>query len=479
VKIITNRVAVAFMACAIAPSTWAVCSAPLYDYTIDSFNSSTPNDPPLYFSVGGSGVIGDHFSACEDSDEIQLGLRITNRDAGYITPLNHLYNALPGPHADGNLAWNFEAHIDLGYDYGTSAMPNQVGDLDSLVLQYDCEPAIDIVTGPAYDLVSMAEFFPLPFVETTQLIQLSDNLGFPGRCLGYDVDPDAVGSYEFSLTATYGGEEIGSTVATALVGDGEPPTLPTLPPTNNAHFNVIKSFEDGNTAEVEVTLDCSTGLILDQSKTIVPYYVDDLNNQVTFVLAGLADTPASCTVSESEAPDGYTAYYVDLTGTGTADEDGCHYEDVVVGTNVLCGVINRVDPVEVVVEKVWEGLNDDEELFAAITMQCVNVLPADAQDEWFEVVSSDDGNVEAIVASVKPKSDGSTYCEVEEENYSGAVESSGCAGTFTVSVGQSGAGCTIVNTVFYEGIPTLNQYGMALLALLMLGIGFAGFRRFA
>jgi hypothetical protein len=39
------------------------------------------------------------------------------------------------------------------------------------------------------------------------------------------------------------------------------------------------------------------------------------------------------------------------------------------------------------------------------------------------------------------------------------------------------AECTIVNTRLYEGIPTLNQYGLALLALLMLGVGFVAFRR--
>jgi hypothetical protein len=41
-----------------------------------------------------------------------------------------------------------------------------------------------------------------------------------------------------------------------------------------------------------------------------------------------------------------------------------------------------------------------------------------------------------------------------------------------------GADCTLVNTLFYEGIPTLSQYGQALMALLMLGIGFVGLRRF-
>ena len=44
--------------------------------------------------------------------------------------------------------------------------------------------------------------------------------------------------------------------------------------------------------------------------------------------------------------------------------------------------------------------------------------------------------------------------------------------------------CTITNDddlvdVIFEGIPTLNQYGLALLALLMLGIGIIGFRRFS
>jgi hypothetical protein len=40
-------------------------------------------------------------------------------------------------------------------------------------------------------------------------------------------------------------------------------------------------------------------------------------------------------------------------------------------------------------------------------------------------------------------------------------------------------GCEITNTVFFEGIPTLSQYGLALMALLMLGMGMIGFRRFA
>jgi hypothetical protein len=53
----------------------------------------------------------------------------------------------------------------------------------------------------------------------------------------------------------------------------------------------------------------------------------------------------------------------------------------------------------------------------------------------------------------------------------------GYYGMVTVYPTEGGA-CHITNTVFFEGIPTLNQYGLAILAVLMLGVGFVGFRRF-
>ena len=55
-------------------------------------------------------------------------------------------------------------------------------------------------------------------------------------------------------------------------------------------------------------------------------------------------------------------------------------------------------------------------------------------------------------------------------------DNSDCDG-FLVTAGSEFE-CEIVNTVFFEGIPTLSQYGMAILALLMLGVGLVGFRRF-
>jgi hypothetical protein len=61
--------------------------------------------------------------------------------------------------------------------------------------------------------------------------------------------------------------------------------------------------------------------------------------------------------------------------------------------------------------------------------------------------------------------------------YASEVEVDNGCQNITVSAGN-GASCTITNTVFFESIPTLGRYGLAILTILMLGIGLVGFRRF-
>ncbi len=53
--------------------------------------------------------------------------------------------------------------------------------------------------------------------------------------------------------------------------------------------------------------------------------------------------------------------------------------------------------------------------------------------------------------------------------------------TVKVLVGQEDTEveCTIYNTRIYEGIPTLSRHGLALVALLMLGVAVLGLRRLA
>ena len=50
--------------------------------------------------------------------------------------------------------------------------------------------------------------------------------------------------------------------------------------------------------------------------------------------------------------------------------------------------------------------------------------------------------------------------------------------SFSFMPGDAAAGCDVTGVVFFEGIPTLSQWAMAIMALLMLGFGFVGLRRF-
>ena len=53
---------------------------------------------------------------------------------------------------------------------------------------------------------------------------------------------------------------------------------------------------------------------------------------------------------------------------------------------------------------------------------------------------------------------------------------SDCDPAVTVLPGEDRV-CTVINTVFFEGIPTLSQWGMILLVLSVLSIGMAASRR--
>ncbi|MEE4219349.1 MAG: IPTL-CTERM sorting domain-containing protein [Xanthomonadales bacterium] len=84
-----------------------------------------------------------------------------------------------------------------------------------------------------------------------------------------------------------------------------------------------------------------------------------------------------------------------------------------------------------------------------------------------------------VVTGLVPDPDDSSYCSASLENVGSAVDADDSAcDDVSIEVGGGDASCMIYATAFYEGIPTLSQYGMAVMALLMLGVGFVGFRRF-
>jgi len=270
-------------------------------------------------------------------------------------------------------------------------------------------------------------------------------------------------------------------------------------PQPRATFAVTKVFTDGNPGEVDVTLSCNTGLILDQTKTI------SADSGVVFVVTDYTDGALNCELTE-EPVAGYTASYFDGSSTNST---GCEFEQVPWGGQYTCVVTNEVDPVDIVVTKEWvfegpssgNGISQEYEL----TLWCdaeivggynpyeqmqdapsgggsqycgkIKVLADAQQEQIYDWCTYWQGNgPDVFTAEVIPEYPGSN-CYVTEYVYDAGVEIENGCKDLSVSAGV-GDSCTITNTIFYEGIPTLSQYGVALLALLMLGMGFIGFRRF-
>ena len=258
-------------------------------------------------------------------------------------------------------------------------------------------------------------------------------------------------------------------VSTDIISNGAPE-----PGVTTATFEVPKVYTDGNPDDVEVTLSCNNGLPLTQS-----FMISD-SNPVTFVLTGFTEGAADCTVTETGSANGYTAGY----DNGSEPSDtSCVFTDVVAG-NYSCAITNVLEIVEITITKEWDFDPGADGLNSQIIVEffCENIRP------------SPDGPLIDISGSFPMDFDNSTSfgfvfpnyttpvsrCRLIEKVLDSAIESDqGCAQWMVIMPGDEGTSCTITNTVFFEGIPTLSQYGLALMALLVLGVGLVGFRRFA
>jgi uncharacterized repeat protein (TIGR01451 family) len=238
-------------------------------------------------------------------------------------------------------------------------------------------------------------------------------------------------------------------------------------------FTVVKDFSDDNPATVDVAITCNSGLPLQQEFTISE------GHQVTFTLASYVAGATKCEITEV-VPDGYTPDYFNGDVNSAVS---CVYEDIPAGASFSCLIYNELDPVTVTVTKEWEGVTADEgiDLLAIADYECNNVR--EASDSL--VLTSVEGSLNfqgetdsEVITGLYPDYGGSSYCAVTELKLDSAAEGddSDCA-NLPISLGE-GNSCTIYNTVFFEGIPTLNQYGLMLMALLMLAIGAIGFRRY-
>ena len=237
-----------------------------------------------------------------------------------------------------------------------------------------------------------------------------------------------------------------------------------------ARFHVTKTFTDESTDEVEVMLTCNTGLPLQQSHTITGG--DPAG--VTFVVTEITDGATNCEVTETGSPNGYTPIFNDGDGCAGTDLSTGFYE---------CAISNEAQDGTFTVNKIWNIFNEDtgSEVIeqAHVEIWCdAEITNGGSYDEFFEnwYLSDYLGDGDSLTATVLTLT-GTANCWANEHIYESGVESTGDCGSRPIVAGGNSS-CTFTNTVFFEGIPTMSQYGLALMALLMLGVGFVGFRRF-
>ena len=315
--------------------------------------------------------------------------------------------------------------------------------------------------------------------------------------------------------------------AAALAQDFPPPISPAP---GTANIAVQHAFLDGNEEDsVNVTLTCSSGQI---SPSTVSLAHDESH---IFVISNLPDQDVTCTVTQSEignydgrylcAPDigdpdlGFDYDFPD-NGIGGDEQcwpldeldpfdplewssTSCSFSDVFEGGVGYCINISVPEPVDVDVTKLWETFGAQQADFdpdVGIRLVCEDAIAVCAGSfcDPFEIViplsesdfNDEDGNYigegvaeftvipEWFPTADDPDDQLFTECVATEIgiNNSQVDVDNGCLG-IEVAAGM-GDECTITNTWFFEGIPTLSQYGMAIMALLMLGVGFIGMRRF-
>ncbi|MFC1796060.1 IPTL-CTERM sorting domain-containing protein, partial [Pseudomonadota bacterium] len=289
-----------------------------------------------------------------------------------------------------------------------------------------------------------------------------------------------------------GGVESASDTLTCIYtdGDGEPTTVTyplLLEIGGDGTFEVSKVFSDNRPGSVDVTLTCNTGLPLTQTASI------SNGNPVFFVVRSYESGAMDCSVTED--PDsGYMAEFAASGDSESVDDDpqapGCHFTAVSGGDANVCAITNSPEPVDVVIDKEWVmsgatqgGVSTnyiltlwcDSEIIGGTQGYPNGVTSAPSSITDWHLMFYGDGS-DTFTAMVVPNFPTSS-CWVEENIQDDAVETENGCMDISVSVGNPAA-CTITNTVFFEGIPTLNQYGLAIMALLMLGIGMVGFRRF-
>ncbi|MFC1720301.1 IPTL-CTERM sorting domain-containing protein, partial [Pseudomonadota bacterium] len=256
-------------------------------------------------------------------------------------------------------------------------------------------------------------------------------------------------------------------------------------PGDYATFVAQKQFTDGNNiTPVTFNFKCTGGTVLNSSKTIFPDADGFGPYQVAFNVGDLPSGAVECDITE-EPVVGYTPEYEcesDATCSTSEGAGPCLFQSVQAGVTGSCLVRNQVDPVEITVTKEWLYKREDTVVndSVEISLYCSYVADGDG-DSTGEVMSwtwEFDGSPASNVATLYPDFNGETECWTQEHAIASAIESeSTCSAPVSILLGDTERDCDVTNTVFFEGIPTLNPYGLALISALMLLTGLISVRR--
>jgi hypothetical protein len=197
-----------------------------------------------------------------------------------------------------------------------------------------------------------------------------------------------------------------------------------------------------------------------------------LSNGVNFFVTQIQGPDTTCEVTESGGPDGYTPIF----NSGA----GCRWEGVT-EEQFTCEINNVAEPATFTVTKEWMihgPVLEEIRMEAAVSIYCNNEITGGffngTEYQYNGILSGDGDTLEVSVDTFSRPA----QCRAVEDVVQSGVESADDCGIRTIPAGD-GSSCTITNTVFFEGIPTLGEVGLAILALLMLGVGFVGLRRSA
>jgi hypothetical protein len=244
-------------------------------------------------------------------------------------------------------------------------------------------------------------------------------------------------------------------------------------------FSTLISDVAGGSPELTIT--CNGGVPLSQSGA--------MGTTFTVTLLNIGDV---CSVDlTGDLAAGYEVDYFACVPGGTVTDTGCDFTMDDANATWQTQVWVQASPADFYVDVTWEISDDADEGTGDGTM--LDVTCTDGTDLSFAAGPddlTDSGNVggetcvtvndvetctdDPVVSDVAPGE--SCTAELVGFDSSTAVSPSSCTVDFEVDGGDES--CSFTATAFYEGIPTLSQYGMAIMVLLMLGVGFVGFRRF-